>query len=92
MPKSDFDGTDSQNHSNLNSPTITEIKQLIAQLQHSHHQRAKLVNLEFWALTITMDGFLTGFWSRFLANRRTALQEFIKNKRHNTTTKPKQSI
>lgn len=90
MPKSDFDAINSP-PTNLNSPTLAEIKQLIAQLQRSHHQRSKLANLEFWALAVTMDGFLPGFWSRFLANRRTAVQEFIKNKRLNTSTKPKQS-
>lgn len=89
MPKSDFDAINSQSNASLNSPTLTEINQLIAQLQGSHRQRSKLVNLEFGALVVTMDGFLPGFWSRFLANRRTALQEFIKNKRLNTRTKPK---
>jgi hypothetical protein len=73
MPKSDFDTFDQQ--------SFIEIKQLIAQLQHSHQRRSKMVNLEFWALAVTMDHFLPGFWSRFIANRRTGVQEFIKNKR-----------
>lgn len=73
MPKSDFDTFDQQ--------SFIEIKQQIAQLQHSHQRRSKMVNLEFWALAVTMDHFLPGFWSCFIANRRTGVQEFIKNKR-----------
>jgi hypothetical protein len=42
-----------------------------------------MINLEFWALAGTMDDFLPGFWSRFLANRRTSLRQFIKRKRSN---------
>lgn len=86
MPKSDFDAFDQQ--------SFVEIKQLIAQLQRSHQRRSKIVNLEFWALAVTMDRFLPGFWSRFLANRRTGVQEFIKNKRSLNTpvTEPKPDL
>lgn len=86
MPKSDFDAFDQQSY--------VEIKQLIAQLQHSHQRRSKMVNLEFWALAVTMDRFLPGFWSRFLANRRTGVQDFIKNKRSLNTpaTEPKPDL
>ncbi|MGB5960589.1 MAG: hypothetical protein WBG73_08035 [Coleofasciculaceae cyanobacterium] len=86
MPKSDFDAFDQQ--------SFAEIKQLVAQLQRSHQQRSKMVNLEFSALAVTMDHFLPGFWSRFLANRRTGMQDFIKNKRslNTPTTEPKPEI
>lgn len=81
MTKLDFDASKDQMFVDLNSPASLEVEQLIAKLQHSHALRYKLTNLEIWALVETMDHFAPGFWSRFLANRRTALKEFIKNKR-----------
>lgn len=81
MPKANFDRSHDQFFTELNSFPSVEIEQMIVQLQHSHNLRYKTLNLEFWALASTMDRFLPGFWSRFLANRRTALQQFIKQKR-----------
>jgi hypothetical protein len=86
MPKLDYDASNDRLFAELNSPASVEIKQLIAQLQHSHDLRYKMINLETWALAQTMDHFLPGFWSRFLANRRTSLQEFLKKKRENSQT------
>jgi hypothetical protein len=82
MSKLDFDASQEKTFADINSPTSLEIKQLIAKLQHSHDLRYKMINLEMWALASTMDDFLPGFWSRFLNNRRTALQQFLKNKRN----------
>jgi hypothetical protein len=65
----------------LDSPATGEVKQLISQLEHSHHLRYKMMNLEAWALAETMDSFLPGFWSRFLENRRIALKQFLERKR-----------
>ena len=65
----------------LESPVSGEIKQLISQLEHSHHLRYKMMNLEAWALAETMDRFLPGFWSKFLENRRIALKQFLERKR-----------
>ena len=81
MPKANFERADAQPSTEINSMTSMEIEELIAQLQHSHNLRYKTLNLEFWALVSTMDNFLPGFWSRFLANRRTALKQFIQQKR-----------
>ena len=81
MPKLDFDASEERTFADFDSPTSVEIKQLIAKLQHSHELRYKLIDMETWALAQTMDGFLPGFWSRFLANRRTALQQFLDRKR-----------
>ena len=80
MPKSDFDAL-KNSCTEINSSTSVEVKQQIIKLKRSHKLRAKMINLEFWALAGTMDSFLPGFWSRFLANRRTALSQFIKRKR-----------
>ena len=84
MPKLDFDASDASKErtfADFDTPTSIEIKKLIAKLQHSHEQRYKMINLETWALAQTMDSFLPGFWSRFLANRRTALEQFLERKR-----------
>jgi hypothetical protein len=81
MPKLDFDASKEPTFADFDSPTSVEIKQLIAKLQQSHELRYKMINLETWALAQTMDSFLPGFWSRFLANRRTALQQFLERKR-----------
>jgi hypothetical protein len=88
MPKLDFDTSNDQTFSELNSATSVEIKQLIAKLQDSHDLRYKMINLETWALAQTMDGFLPGFWNRFLENRRTALKQFLERKRTSNSQSP----
>ncbi|MBD0361499.1 MAG: hypothetical protein ICV55_01710 [Coleofasciculus sp. C3-bin4] len=88
MPKLDFDTSNDQTFSELNSATSVEIKQLIAKLQDSHDLRYKMINLETWALAQTMDGFLPGFWNRFLENRRTALKQFLERKRTYNSQSP----
>ena len=88
MPKPDFDASNDPTFAELNSQTSVEIKQLIAKLQRSHKLRYKTINLEFWALAVTMDDFIPGFWSRFLQNRRTALKQFLKNKRSSDAPVP----
>lgn len=77
----DSDQSHEPTFAEFNTPATVEIKDLIAKLQQSHDLQYKLINLETWALAATMDNFLPGFWSRFLANRRTALKQFLKRKR-----------
>ncbi|MBD1929748.1 hypothetical protein H6F74_26460 [Trichocoleus sp. FACHB-90] len=81
MPKPETNTSGEPNFTDLNSPASAEIKQLISNLQQSHHLRSKMMNLEAWALAETMDHFLPGFWSRFLDNRRTAMKQFLERKR-----------
>lgn len=81
MPNGEFNNSEEKTFADLNSPAIGEVKDLIDQLQHSHHLRSKLMNLEAWALAQTMDQFIPGFWSRFLENRRKALKQFLEQKR-----------
>ena len=86
MPQPDSDHSNEPTFADFNTTASVEIKQLIAKLQQSHDLRYKLINLETWALAATMDNFLPGFWSRFLENRRTALQQFLKRKRTDNST------
>ncbi len=65
----------------LDSPASVEVKQLIAKLEHTNDLQYELINMEAWSLASTMDGFFPGFWSRFLANRRNALKQFLQQKR-----------
>jgi hypothetical protein len=81
MSKPDFDDSEEPTFTDLDSPSKEEIKDLLAKIEHSHHLRYKLMNLEAWSLAETMDHFIPGFWSRFLENRRTALKQFLEQKR-----------
>lgn len=81
MPQLELNSSESQTFADLDTPTSTEVKQLIANIQDSQHLRYKMINLEAWALAETMDHFLPGFWSRFLENRRLSLQQFLQQKR-----------
>ncbi|HIK26574.1 MAG: hypothetical protein N3E45_09065 [Oscillatoriaceae bacterium SKW80] len=40
----------------------------------------KTMAIEVWAIAKTMDDLFPGFWNRFMANRRAALKQFIKQK------------
>ncbi|HAX88901.1 MAG TPA: hypothetical protein DD379_12355 [Cyanobacteria bacterium UBA11162] len=81
MSKLNVDVSPDPTFAELNSPASVEMKELIAKLQQSNDLLYKMINLETWALSETMDYFLPGFWSRFLENRRTALQQLIDKKR-----------
>ncbi|NEQ27064.1 MAG: hypothetical protein F6K28_50245 [Microcoleus sp. SIO2G3] len=81
MSNLELDASTAQTIQDLNSPTSLEIRKLLAEIKHSHDLRYKLINLEAWALAQTMDDFIPGFWSRFLENRRTALKQFLHQKR-----------
>lgn len=85
MSNFDFEPSQEPTFADFDGKTRAEIKELLATLQNSHQLRYKLMNLETWALAETMDQFLPGFWSRFLENRRTALKQFIEQKRHSKT-------
>jgi hypothetical protein len=81
MPKRDFNSSTQPSFTDLNSPASIEIKRLILQLHKSHELWYKMINFETWALVQTMDDFLPGFWSSFLANRRLVVKQFLQQKR-----------
>lgn len=49
-------------------------------LKNSDQLFNKTMAIEVWALAKTMDDLFPGFWNRFMANRRTALKQFIKQR------------
>jgi hypothetical protein len=81
MPYRDLNSSKEPSFTDLNSPASIEIKQLMAEVHHSQELWYKMINFETWALVQTMDDFLPGFWSRFLANRRLVVKQFIEKKR-----------
>lgn len=81
MPQRDFDTSQDPTFAELNSPASVEVKQAIAELQHSQELGYQAIALETWALAQTMDEFIPGFWSRFLENRHQSLQQFLQTKK-----------
>lgn len=57
-----------------------DIDQWLETLRCSDRSLYNLMALEVWSIAKTMDGLVPGFWSRFMANRRTSLQQFIQQK------------
>jgi hypothetical protein len=54
-----------------------ELAQQLEKIKHSHSLRYQMLNLEIWALVGTMDEFIPGFWTRFMANRQLAFKEHL---------------
>ena len=65
-------------------PDSLEIEQWIAALKQSQEMNYKMISLNAWVFSETMDRFLPGFWSRFMANRQIAHKQFLQRmqKRH----------
>lgn len=87
------DAPSSQNHNfdEFNAPVSDEARELLEKIEQSHEMRYKMMNLETWSLAKTMDNFLPGFWNRFLENRRTAMKNFIKQRRKMRTSEDGQT-
>lgn len=57
-----------------------DIDQWLETLRRSDRSFYNIMALEVWSIAKTMDGLLPGFWSRFMANRRLSLQQFMQQK------------
>ncbi len=57
-----------------------EMAKTIAALKQSGRMNAEMMRLNTWVLSETMDEFLPGFWSRFMANRQVAHKQFMQRK------------
>ncbi|MFB2835911.1 hypothetical protein [Floridanema evergladense] len=64
----------------INPSSISEIQEKLTDLKASHQYLAQLMNLETWAIVITMDDFFPGFWHRFMSNRQLALKKLLQQK------------
>jgi hypothetical protein len=58
-------------------PDSVDIEQWLAALKQSQEMNYKMMSLNAWVLSETMDRFLPGFWSRFMANRQIAHKQFL---------------
>lgn len=81
MAEKEIPPFDNHNFDEFNTPISAEARELLEKIEQSHEMRYKMMNLETWSLAKTMDAFLPGFWNRFLENRRTAMQQFIAQRR-----------
>ncbi len=54
---------------------------LLAELKQSQEMNYQMMRLNAWVLSETMDRFLPGFWSRFMANRQIAHKQFLLRQR-----------
>ncbi|MCT7949086.1 hypothetical protein NG798_04745 [Ancylothrix sp. C2] len=57
-----------------------EMAKMIAALRQSGKMNSEMMRLSTWVLSETMDEFLPGFWSRFMANRQVAHKQFMQRK------------
>lgn len=81
MAEKDAHHSQDHNFDEFNTPVSDEARELLEKIEQSHEMRYKMMNLETWSLAKTMDAFLPGFWNRFLENRRTAMRDFIEQRR-----------
>lgn len=58
-----------------------DIDQWIESLRQSDRSFYNLMALEVWSIAKTMDTLQPGFWNRFMANRQTALKQFLEHKK-----------
>lgn len=75
MPDDQWDGFD--------VPDVAETEEMvkmIAALKQSGRMNSEMMRLNTWVLSETMDEFLPGFWSRFMANRQVAHKQFMQRK------------
>ncbi len=64
-------------------PDVAETEEMaktIAALKQSGRMNSEMMRLNTWVLSETMDEFLPGFWSRFMANRQVAHKQFMQRK------------
>lgn len=57
-----------------------DMNQMLAALKQSQEMNYQMMRLNAWVLSETMDQFLAGFWSRFMANRQIAHKQFLQRR------------
>jgi len=64
----------------LESLSSMNFEQWIEALKSSDRLFYNMMAIEVWSIAKTMDSLFPGFWNRFMANRRLALKQFMKQK------------
>jgi hypothetical protein len=70
------------------TPSVMSIDDWLNKLRSSDRAFYNIMAMEVWSLAKSMDAVVPGFWSRFMVNRRTAMQEFVERRRTNPTDTP----
>jgi hypothetical protein len=91
MPESD-DPTFSQNPATelqdpIPTPSVMSIDEWLNKLRSSDRAFYNIMAMEVWSLAKSMDAIVPGFWSRFMVNRRNAMQEFVERRRDESGAK-----
>jgi hypothetical protein len=63
------------------TPPVMSIEAWLQKLRRSDRAFYNIMAMEVWSLAKSMDSLLPGFWSRFMENRRVAMQEFVERRR-----------
>jgi hypothetical protein len=64
------------------TPSVMSIDEWLNKLRSSDRAFYNIMAMEVWSLAKSMDSIVPGFWSRFMVNRRTAMQEFVERRRN----------
>jgi hypothetical protein len=63
------------------TPPVMSIEAWLQKLRRSDRAFYNIMAMEVWSLAKSMDSLLPGFWSRFMENRRVAMQDFVERRR-----------
>jgi hypothetical protein len=71
------------------TPPVMTIDAWLEKLRRSDRAFYNIMAMEVWSLAKSMDSLLPGFWSRFMENRRSAMQEFVERRREPSEPTPR---
>jgi hypothetical protein len=63
-----------------------DIDQWVENLKRADRSFYNIMALEVWSIAKTMDGLAPGFWNRFMTNRKMALQQFMQQKKSQSSS------
>jgi hypothetical protein len=69
------------------TPSVMSIDEWLNKLRSSDRAFYNIMAMEVWSLAKSMDSIVPGFWSRFMVNRRNAMQEFVERRRDESGAK-----
>jgi hypothetical protein len=63
------------------TPPLMTIDAWLEKLRRSDRAFYNIMAMEVWSLAKSMDSLIPGFWSQFMKNRQSAMQEFVERRR-----------
>lgn len=61
-------------------PAMT-LDEWLEKLRRADRAFYNIMAIEVWSIAKTMDGLIPGFWNCFMTNRRSAVKQFVAQKR-----------